>query len=1015
MKHEDDSEMSHHQQKTRTLSIPCPKDQHSQPSIQQLDEDIGGDNIQQSDILIKPDHRIPKTKKIDVQEIKPHRIATEDTAATGMNVTDVIISDNSEDMAATSPDNSAAYCHSLGGTHYYPAHPYECYICELKFISRNCLDNHMKLIHEEEIYNCTLCHNSFSGCSAFKTHNCVPPRAKDKEMYKHMFIFKTYANKNNHLQPDIITKKKIKNATTSSQEDKCNEHSCEKKSPVLKYKESNCNKTSHAELSSTRSKPEHNIKLSTTRNKPEHNTKPSSIGSKPEHNIKSSSIRSKSDQHSIKPSSTGSKSDQHIKPSSIGSKSDQHIKPSSIGSKSEHSIKPSSIVSKADQSNTKPNLTGSKVYQCNVCRQRFTDAMGLVSHLKTHTHVKHSSSQKDPSLSRPSFGMLKLKDNLLYRCSMCDKTFMNKASITKHMELHQYMCTTCDYNFDLKHEFIKHMTAHKGGWCFDDHKKTSASVVAHVSKRSSIPTDVSKYYDSVPAHMSKQYDSAPAPVSKHDSAPAHLSKHDSAAHVSKHDSAPVHVSKHDSVPVHVSKHDSASAHVSKHDSASAHVSKPDSASADVSKHDSAPAHVSKHDSAPALVSKNCDAVPPDISNLEHCDAAPLTYTEVFNEANQMQYQCDQCKLTFPSTLKVSQHFEIHKTRIYTCHICNKKLGSASVLKQHVKVHTENTCDKCSLTFHKHANLIDHYIKTHNESWCAICHKKSCICWALHRVRTRDGLLTLFICNICSATFKHKHDVNIHLKTHISGIQPHMCHICNSHKTTHILTQEDMDSSFNTHMSYKCHICRREFTYKINFDTHIQKHMRETILSKPQNDMIIIQPEQDIVIDIKDTKSDQDLDTAMGHDKKSENDLDMTLDHDIKPEHDLDMTMDHDIKPEYYLDTAVDHDIKPEYYLDAAVDHDIKPDHELYTAMDHDIKADHELDTAMDRDIKAYHELDTAMDHDIKPDHELYTGMDYDIKPDPEVDIAMDYNIKPNHGLDTAAVHKIKQEYGLDTA
>ncbi len=57
-KYKDHREMSHSQEETRT-SATRPPDHHAQPIIQQLCEDIGGDNIQESvtSILIKPDHR----------------------------------------------------------------------------------------------------------------------------------------------------------------------------------------------------------------------------------------------------------------------------------------------------------------------------------------------------------------------------------------------------------------------------------------------------------------------------------------------------------------------------------------------------------------------------------------------------------------------------------------------------------------------------------------------------------------------------------------------------------------------------------------------------------------------------------------------------------------------------------------------------------------------------------------------------------------------------------------------
>uniref|UniRef100_A0A8D8CWR4 Zinc finger protein 502 n=1 Tax=Culex pipiens TaxID=7175 RepID=A0A8D8CWR4_CULPI len=151
------------------------------------------------------------------------------------------------------------------------------------------------------------------------------------------------------------------------------------------------------------------------------------------------------------------------------------------------------------------------------------------------------------------------------------------------------------------------------------------------------------------------------------------------------------------------------------------------------------------------------------------------------------YQCDKCRVVLRTYELLKRHEKARhndeEERHFACSHCTKKFRSASTLKVHQRIHTNErpyVCDICDKSFAQNTNLVYHR-KVHQD--------------------IRD-----YACNQCSYRARSQNDLNLHSRRH-TGARPYVCDEC--------------QLPFSTSSNLSKHVKRRhmgERKYKVGSDS-----------------------------------------------------------------------------------------------------------------------------------------------------------------------------------------------------
>ena len=113
--------------------------------------------------------------------------------------------------------------------------------------------------------------------------------------------------------------------------------------------------------------------------------------------------------------------------------------------------------------------TITKVWECNLCGEKFTSLCDLNSHTSTHADSKQcQSTQNNKTFTQSTHRNRIFRTHAgekPYQCPQCNKAFNQAGALTTHLRTHTgekpYQCPQCNKAFSHSNSLAMHLRSHK--------------------------------------------------------------------------------------------------------------------------------------------------------------------------------------------------------------------------------------------------------------------------------------------------------------------------------------------------------------------------------------------------------------------------------------------------------------------------------------------------------------------------------------------------------------------------
>ena len=210
------------------------------------------------------------------------------------------------------------------------------------------------------------------------------------------------------------------------------------------------------------------------------------------------------------------------------------------------------------------------------------------------------------------------------------------------------------------------------------------------------------------------------------------------------------------------------------------------------------------------------------------------------------FECEQCGKSFRQKSQLNYHGRtVHgalpkdRPRNHICFHCGSAFTTASTLRKHVKIHTEerpHICKYCGKGFIQKVHLQTHLLRHSGEKpWlCNVCGKgfvTSAVLKEHVKLHMPDSQARkTWDCDRCNAKYANSADLKIHARRH-TGELPFTCTKCSKGFRSKRLLQEHL----RTHSDFKpfaCANCGKTFTSASGLRQHFKRHDTCKLASLP---------------------------------------------------------------------------------------------------------------------------------------------------------------------------------------
>lgn len=176
------------------------------------------------------------------------------------------------------------------------------------------------------------------------------------------------------------------------------------------------------------------------------------------------------------------------------------------------------------------------------------------------------------------------------------------------------------------------------------------------------------------------------------------------------------------------------------------------------------------------------------------------------------YECDLCRISFPSIEEFKDHLEEKHSKVQSTHTVDSK-------------QVRFACDVCGNMYKNKASAMNHLL-THTAKKTVYCSQCDFSCYTKQQLGVHQTKHDKrFVCDICNKRFAQKSQLDVHVNAVHYNQRPYVCILCKkSFKTkgshdAHMIVHTDT-------RNYQCPHCDKKCRKRYDLTLHIRTHTGE---------------------------------------------------------------------------------------------------------------------------------------------------------------------------------------------